>query len=146
MCFTLALLTSLKNILVAHRGPNWHVKVADFGICKNTERPEPRTWTGTRGYMAPEQCGASESFTKAVDVWALGAVAFCLRTGKPPFPDQQYVTGGDPRSFPIQRLSNSSVFCKDFVLRTMASLPERRLAIEDALAHPWLVDPGVHER
>ena len=48
--------------------------------------------------------------------------------------------------FPIRPLGTSSGFCMNFVLGTMADLPERRLTIEHVLAHDWLAgQPGALE-
>lgn len=48
--------------------------------------------------------------------------------------------------FPIRPLGTSSGFCMNFVLGTMADLPERRLTIEHVLAHDWLAgQPGAPE-
>ncbi|KAI1111773.1 kinase-like domain-containing protein [Nemania sp. NC0429] len=129
------------NILVSQQGPQWLVKVADFGIAKHTDGTAAATHgIGTPGYMAPELFG-STSYTAAVDVWALGAVAFCMRTGFPPFRThmQLYDYHRDQTHFPVRALGSSSGFCMNFVLGTMTERPERRLTIEQVLAHDWLV-------
>jgi serine/threonine protein kinase len=136
-------LTYLKNILVSCPGPNWHVKVADFGISKNTDGTSLGThYIGSPGYMAPELYGdPSVKYTTAVDVWSLGAVAFCLRTGDPPFRTIKHLLdyARDHRvQFPLRKLGSSSGFCMNFVLGTMAELPERRFTIDHVLAHDWL--------
>lgn len=128
--------------MVAHLGPEWHVKVADFGIAKNTDGTILGTQEmGTRGYVAPELFSGS-SYTAAVDVWALGAVAYCLRTGSPPlFHSIQHLldySRDHKTKFPIGKLGQSSGFCLNFVMSSMAETPERRLTIEEALAHDWI--------
>ncbi|KAL2833011.1 hypothetical protein BDW59DRAFT_157152 [Aspergillus cavernicola] len=67
----------LKNLLVSSPGPNWHVKVADFGIAKKTGATGLGTHhIGSPVYIAPELYGnPSDKYTAAVDVWALGALA-----------------------------------------------------------------------
>ncbi|KOS45758.1 hypothetical protein ACN38_g3349 [Penicillium nordicum] len=131
------------NILVSSLGPRWHVKVADFGIAKNVDGTALGTLQiGSLGYMAPELWGNSpDPYTAAVDVWALGAVAFCLRTGFPPFRTIQHLLdyARDHKThFPLRPLGTSSGFCMNFVLGTMAEAPERRFTIEQILAHDWL--------
>ncbi|QMW44319.1 hypothetical protein G4B11_007739 [Aspergillus flavus] len=131
------------NILVSSPRPIWHVKLADFGIAKKTDGTSLQTHCiGSPGYMAPELYGdPSRHYTAAVDVWALGAVAFCLRTCSPPFRTIRDLLdyARDHRAqFPIRPLGTSSGFCMNFVLGTMADLPERRLTIEHVLAHEWL--------
>lgn len=136
-------LTFPENILVSSPRPKWHVKLADFGIAKKTDGTFLEThYIGSPGYMAPELYGdPSRHYTAAVDVWALGAVAFCLRTCSPPFRTIKHLLdyAHDHRvQFPIRPLGTSSSFCMNFVLGTMADLPERRLIIEHVLAHEWL--------
>jgi serine/threonine protein kinase len=131
-----------KNILVSEPGPDWHVKVADFGLARHVDGTAPGTYnTGTHGYMAPELFNSSEDYTSAIDVWALGAVSFCMRTGFPPFqtPFHVFEYQRDQTKFPVRALGASSGFCMNFVLGTMAERPERRLTVEQALAHDWLV-------
>ncbi len=76
---------SPQNILVARDGT---AKLIDFGIAKARERLAADTSTGfIKGkiaFMAPEQA-RSEAIDRRADVWALGAVAFELLEGRPPF-------------------------------------------------------------
>ncbi|EGO57468.1 hypothetical protein NEUTE1DRAFT_100384 [Neurospora tetrasperma FGSC 2508] len=82
----------------------------------------------------------SKNYTSAVDVWALGAVAFYLRTGHTPFATwealRQYRAG--QKDFPSRVLGVSTGFCIDFVLGAMRPLPETRLSIQQVLSHEWL--------
>ncbi|KAL0473856.1 kinase-like protein, partial [Neurospora intermedia] len=129
------------NILVVHSGPEWHVKVGDFGITRDLS--ETRTAThhiGTFSYMAPEVWDTSQRYTFDIDVWALGAIAFCMRTGSPPFPNPTTLGHyqNDPTSFPIQGLRSSSQPCRGFILDSMAAIPQERLTITEVLGHHWL--------
>ena len=148
--FMWAILTKLKNILVSHPGPNWHVKVTDFGLSKDTNGTALGTLgIGTHGYMAPELVKDDpEHYTPAVDVWSLGAIAFCLRTGNPPFltPASLRAYANDHKVFPIKPLQDSSAYCVDFVRHTMQDIPARRSTIDYVLTHPWLSEPGASER
>lgn len=74
-----------ENVLVT---PDGQVKVVDFGIAKalgphamrlTTDRP-----VGTVAYVAPEQLSGGEIDGRA-DVYALGAMAYEMLTGRPPF-------------------------------------------------------------
>ena len=76
---------SPQNILVSRAGI---AKLIDFGIAKAKERLAPDTTTGyIKGkisFMAPEQA-RSEEVDRRADVWAMGAVAYELLEGRPPF-------------------------------------------------------------
>ena len=129
-------------MLVARPGPDWHVKLADFGLAKNTDDTALRTHNvGTQRYMAPELFDdSSGQYTPAVDVWALGALTFCMRSGGPPFRSNKhlfdYVHG--KVYFPMRELGTSSGFCLGFVMAAMEVAPERRMTIEQVLGHDWL--------
>ncbi len=65
-------------------------KVADFGLSKKIVDGETLTHTGqvlgTPAYMAPEQAsGAVKEVSQSADIYSLGAVLYCLLTGRPPF-------------------------------------------------------------
>jgi serine/threonine protein kinase len=69
------------NILVS---PDGKAKLVDLGIATATERTQITavgTVLGTPSYMAPEQLEAGK-VAKAVDIYALGAVAFELLAGR----------------------------------------------------------------
>ena len=70
------------------------VKVGDFGLAKivNPERdyisaggPESRGIIGTPEYMAPEQMKSGVQLDVRADVYALGAIAYHMLGGRPPF-------------------------------------------------------------
>jgi uncharacterized protein YjdB len=72
------------NILIDADG---NAVVTDFGIAKAAERPTRTlsgTLVGTPAYMSPEQCRGVE-ISGASDQYALGAVAYEMLTGTPPF-------------------------------------------------------------
>jgi eukaryotic-like serine/threonine-protein kinase len=80
------------NIFASERGGVYDVaKLLDFGLVKqktqdeNEEGPRPRKFSGTLLYMAPEQASHYDDADPRSDIYALGAVAFFLLTGQPPF-------------------------------------------------------------
>ncbi|MEA2484159.1 MAG: eukaryotic-like serine/threonine-protein kinase [Thermoleophilaceae bacterium] len=69
------------NILIS---PDGKAKLVDLGIATASERTQitqAGTVLGTPSYMAPEQLEGGK-ITKAVDIYALGAVAFELLSGR----------------------------------------------------------------
>jgi serine/threonine-protein kinase len=71
------------NILLT---PDYEVKILDFGIAARLDQSAGTgpSICGTPFYMAPEQI-RGESPTPATDIYAFGATAFHLATGRPPF-------------------------------------------------------------
>ncbi len=77
-----------ENILLSGR----HAIVADFGVAKAVSEATGRhqlttvgVALGTPSYMAPEQAAADTNIDHRADIYAVGAVAYELLTGKPPF-------------------------------------------------------------
>ena len=76
------------NILL-DKSNNPHI--TDFGLSRCNDDNETQLTAagqifGTPGYMSPEQAaGKNESVGPATDIYSLGAVMYCMLTGRPPF-------------------------------------------------------------
>jgi serine/threonine-protein kinase len=76
-----------QNVLVAAGGGSRVVKVIDFGLAKTsfaTGMTATGLIMGTPEYMAPEQVRGHRSDART-DVYALGAIAYYVLAGRPPF-------------------------------------------------------------
>jgi len=70
------------------------LKVMDFGIAKHHATPGVTvagSIAGTPQYMSPEQIGNFSAVTHATDLYALGACAYEMFTGAPPFTHAELV-------------------------------------------------------
>ncbi|KAJ4494305.1 putative MAP kinase [Lentinula lateritia] len=89
------------NLLV---NDNCDLKVCDFGFArsmstcetfgKGSNRDGPGVMTeyvATRWYRAPENMLSNKTYTKAVDIWAVGCILAELLSGRPLFPGRDYV-------------------------------------------------------
>ncbi|MEM9073595.1 MAG: protein kinase [Myxococcota bacterium] len=77
-----------SNLMLCERGGDFDtLKVLDFGLVRNLADAELESGglTGTPLYLAPEAILDPNGFVPESDVYALGATAYFLLTGRPPF-------------------------------------------------------------
>ncbi|KAL2829191.1 kinase-like domain-containing protein [Aspergillus cavernicola] len=138
------------NIFVVQRGPEWWVKIGDFGVSKRVKDGSTvfSTLAGTLGYLAPEilqaELGgdtAQLEYTHMVDMWSLGAMAHCILTRSLPFRGLHELSiyarkGHFPDSLLVAH--GTSLESHDFIRALMAPKPADRLPAKDALQHDWV--------
>jgi serine/threonine-protein kinase len=142
------------NIMVDREGGSY---VTDFGISKATGSPSGLTMTGlimgTPEYMSPEQC-RGDTAGPAADQYALGAVAFAMLTGSPPFtgPHYRVLVGHTAEQPPLIRdlRPDCPAEIADAVARMLAKAPgDRWPDIAQAMsalgARPTLPDDPVRD-
>ncbi|CAD8126011.1 unnamed protein product [Paramecium sonneborni] len=135
----------LENIMITQIGEDVRLTLIDFGLSAQLTYMEGSGIMsdncGTFLYMAPEMI-QKKKYNRSVDIWAIGIVVFNLLTqGKHPF----YQQFDDKESYceKIQwmkwnwqpGMNNNSI---NFLIRTVAYLPENRLNIIQCLEHPWI--------
>jgi serine/threonine-protein kinase len=80
------------NLFASERGGVYDVvKLLDFGLVRQQEGGDdlqltrPGTFSGSPLYMCPEQVHSYDKLDARSDIYSLGAVAYWLLTGQPPF-------------------------------------------------------------
>ena len=129
------------NILIDAAG---NPRITDFGLAKQTDADSELTTTGqilgTPSYMPPEQAAGNTSEAGPLsDVYSLGAVLYCMLTGRPPFQAAsavatlQQVLAQDP---PTLKTLNSAIpkDLETICLKCLRREPARRYSSAQELA------------
>ncbi|KAL3670191.1 hypothetical protein V7S43_004506 [Phytophthora oleae] len=127
------------NILMNRNGD---FKVADFGLAGTLVKSNSffSAFTGTMMYMAPERISGAQ-YTCVSDIWSLGITLFSLATGAYPFTVDDGFFGLEEAicQDTLPPMPNRfSPVCRDFIKRMLNRDPDRRLAAEEALTHPFI--------
>jgi len=135
-----------ENLLCANpKGDNSKqsvIKIADFGLSKDTETGNLQTSCGTPSYVAPEVLMGGQ-YDSEVDIWSIGVITYVLLCGFTPF------YGDNQRQlferilhaqfdFPSPEWDDISAQAKDFVKKLLVVNPAQRLSAGQALAHEWI--------
>jgi serine/threonine-protein kinase len=131
------------NIILCERGDVPDVaKVVDFGLVKEIAAKDggkTRSILGTPAYIAPESVTDPDQVSAAADLYALGAVAYFLLTGKRVFDGKtsvdlcvQHVTATPVP--PSQRVAGIPSALEALILRCLAKQPNDRPASATELA------------
>ena len=144
LSFVFLSLYQLENLLLDKDG---HIKIADFGLCKEdiTFGSTTRTFCGTPEYLAPEVLEDTD-YGRAVDWWGLGVVMYEMMCGKLPFYSRDHDTLFElilvkEAQFP----PTLSVEAKSLLSHLLVKDPKRRLGggPEDAkeiMVHPFFIN------
>ena len=120
------------------------VKLLDFGLAHNTEADSQMTATGavlgTPAYMSPEQAGGlRDELSRKSDVYGLGAVAYEMVAGRPPYVASnsmailRQILEGPPEP-PCRHNQALPVQLDTVIAHAMERFPEDRYRTAEALA------------
>ncbi|GFR47820.1 hypothetical protein Agub_g9597 [Astrephomene gubernaculifera] len=154
-----------ENILFT---TNWRLLLADFGVSINLGQERAVTRAGTEGYMAPEveRCPLKSdpaenkdnphyAYSTAVDIWAVGVLAYELLVGFPPVVAMPHAPKQGTNASAADTVMNDFVqnemtaaalhfpasvppAARSFVLSALATDPRERPTAAQLMQHPWL--------
>uniref|UniRef100_A0A673AXA3 Protein kinase C n=1 Tax=Sphaeramia orbicularis TaxID=375764 RepID=A0A673AXA3_9TELE len=119
----------LDNVLLDSEG---HIKIADFGMCKENMQEDSRTSTfcGTPDYIAPEIL-LGQKYSTSVDWWSFGVLLYEMLIGQSPFHGRdeeelfQSIRTDDP-VYPRWLTRDA----KDILIKLFVREPEERLGVK----------------
>ncbi|CAG06779.1 unnamed protein product, partial [Tetraodon nigroviridis] len=138
----------LDNVMLDYEG---HIKIADFGMCKENVFGENRatTFCGTPDYIAPEIL-LGQKYSFSVDWWSFGVLLYEMLIGQSPFhgDDEDELFESIRMDTPhYPRWINKEA--KDLIERFFERDPTRRLGVVgDIRLHPFfrMIDWPALER
>ncbi|XP_052633588.1 calcium/calmodulin-dependent protein kinase type 1 isoform X1 [Harpia harpyja] len=144
-----------ENLLYYSLDEDSKIMISDFGLSKIEGCGSVMsTACGTPGYVAPEVL-AQKPYSKAVDCWSIGVIAYILLCGYPPFYDEndaklfEQILRAE-YEFDSPYWDDISDSAKDFIQHLMEKDPGKRFTCEQALQHPWIagdtaLDKNIHQ-
>ncbi|XP_059571964.1 calcium/calmodulin-dependent protein kinase type 1 isoform X2 [Alligator mississippiensis] len=144
-----------ENLLYYSLDEDSKIMISDFGLSKiEGSGSVMSTACGTPGYVAPEVL-AQKPYSKAVDCWSIGVIAYILLCGYPPFYDEndaklfEQILRAE-YEFDSPYWDDISDSAKDFIKHLMEKDPGKRFTCEQALQHPWIagdtaLDKNIHQ-
>mmetsp|Transcript_3733 Transcript_3733/g.7898 ORF Transcript_3733/g.7898 Transcript_3733/m.7898 type:complete len:393 (-) Transcript_3733:166-1344(-) len=136
-----------ENLLLVSRNDCFpEVKIIDFGFSTVLKMTSTNSFLGTAGYLAPE-IRQHRSYSKSVDIWALGVLIYLTLSCQLPFESETY-------DLPPDRLDVEGRFVltfsepafkgpyaqpvRDLLLHMLDTDHCTRYNAGDCLRHPWL--------
>ncbi|EDQ84471.1 uncharacterized protein MONBRDRAFT_30263 [Monosiga brevicollis MX1] len=125
-----------ENLLLGLKGT---LKIADFGWAVHTPSSRRRTLCGTLDYLPPEMI-EGKAHDANVDLWSLGVLCYEFMVGNPPFEAEGHRdTYRRIVKVDLHFPDYISEGARDFVSKLLQHDPEKRMRLDMALQHPWLV-------
>ncbi|XP_060115843.1 death-associated protein kinase 2 [Heteronotia binoei] len=133
-----------ENIMLLDKTiPIAHIKLIDFGLAHEIEDGvEFKNIFGTPEFVAPEIVNY-EPLGLPADMWSIGVITYILLSGASPFlgeTKQETLANITAVSYDFDEefFSHTSDLAKDFIRKLLVKDTRKRLAIQEALAHPWI--------
>lgn len=136
-----------ENLLMLSPDNDDQIKLVDFGFACKCEGDSTQLTEicGTPLYMAPE-IWTKSSYGKPVDMWAFGAVVYCLMCGCLPFAGDTLeeiaaaidAGGNEPMQFVGNEWNGVSDEAKDFISQLLTKDQRTRITAQQALNHSWV--------
>jgi serine/threonine protein kinase len=116
------------------------IKLCDFGLSiHNSIHKRRSTCCGTKEYFAPEMIAGKVEYDYRIDIWCIGVLAFEFLTGNTPFyHSNEKVMYQKIRTVQIEYPHNVSSIARDFISKMLDIDPIKRIALRDALMHPFI--------
>ncbi|KAJ5987398.1 hypothetical protein N7451_011763 [Penicillium sp. IBT 35674x] len=141
-----------KNIFVLSTGPEWWIKIGDFGISKRVMEGlvGVQTFNGAPAFTAPEvyetiwepvadRRTTSSDFNPEADIWSMGVISYYLLTGKLPFSGRCELLSYYKKESDLPFKPLNSVEASCFLRDVLTPAPSDRLTAKEALEHAWLI-------
>merc|ERR1712013_760162 len=134
-----------ENVLFETGDEESPIKIIDLGLSRKhhgSTEPPMGTIVGTPYYIAPEVL--RKCYDKSCDLWSVGVISYILLCGYPPFngANNAEVHAAVRRGrycFPSADWRHTSREARQFVSRLLQKDPRKRMTVDQALDHPWIV-------
>jgi calcium-dependent protein kinase len=133
------------NILFEDESDDAEIKILDFGLSRKFSQNYSimHSFIGTPYFVAPEVI--KQEYNYNCDMWSIGATAYMLFTGQPPFNDNtrdkvlKSIQTDQPDFSKVKwgHVSNAAV---DFVKKLLVKNPKQRMTSQEALKHRFFTN------
>ena len=126
-----------ENILIDQYG---QLKISDFGLSRFLDASGlANTPCGSPCYASPECISGHPYDGRTTDVWSCGVILYAMVTGQLPWTKRNQTQLFEQiRKGEYTIPDHVSLQCASFIRGLMTVDKDKRLTIEQALAHPWL--------
>ncbi|OHS97729.1 CAMK family protein kinase [Tritrichomonas foetus] len=126
-----------ENILLDANGC---IKISDFGLSRFVSITGiVETPCGSPCYASPECLSGQPYDGRKSDMWSTGVITYAMVTGQLPWTKRNHVQLFDQiKSGDYIIPSYVGNICQNFLTSLMMVDPQKRLSIDEALAHPWM--------